>query len=61
MLKQYLLAHAASEIPERTLGMPAEGNEPLATALAENANHVLVEVDLPWRRFTSSGTRSPVS
>src|SRR5204862_8255504 len=46
-LEQDLAAGAAVEVLERAHRLLAERNEPLAIALAENADDALVQVDLP--------------
>src|SRR5690349_9333414 len=45
-LEQDLAARTAAELLERAHRFLAERNEPLAIALAENADHALIEVDL---------------
>src|SRR3569832_1440410 len=46
-LEQNLAARAVEEFRQPTHGFFAQGNQPLAVALAHDANDTLVQVDLP--------------
>src|SRR6516164_2452385 len=54
-LEQDLAARATAEFLEGTHRLLAEGDEPLAVALAEDADYALVEVDLPLAQVHELG------
>src|SRR3569833_3556531 len=49
-LEQNLAARAIEEFGEPAHGLFAQGNQPLAVAFAHDANHTLIQVDLPVAR-----------